>query len=176
MRGVDFFCIFKRQRRKETVLTIEGIDRIEGWDKEGIVGKKTVHADEEYFQDHFPDFPVLPGVMMLESLVQLASWHVQRTEGFVNSQIDLTHCAHVKYSRLVTPPAQIRLECKLLGRDPEYEYSGKVSQDGRTAMSARFKVRSSSLVQSTPYYGHLEGAIDSKNRRRFEQLTGHLSG
>ncbi|MHC4717931.1 MAG: hotdog family protein, partial [Planctomycetota bacterium] len=51
------------------------VDRIESVEPGSrIVGIKSLSLAEEYLADHFPAFPVLPGVLMLESLVQTAAW------------------------------------------------------------------------------------------------------
>jgi 3-hydroxyacyl-[acyl-carrier-protein] dehydratase len=48
------------------------IDKIELLSNDRIVGVKFVSLAEEYLADHFPTFPVLPGVMMLEAITQAA--------------------------------------------------------------------------------------------------------
>ena len=42
-----------------------------------ITALKAVSLSEEYLADHFPRFPVLPGVMMLEALTQAAAWTIR---------------------------------------------------------------------------------------------------
>ena len=57
------------------------VDKIEHLSDDRIVAVKYVSLAEEYLADHFPRFPVLPGVMMLESLTQAAGWLMHhRTE------------------------------------------------------------------------------------------------
>ena len=50
------------------------IDKIESISDDRIVASKQVSLAEEYLADHFPTFPVLPGVLMLEALTQAAGW------------------------------------------------------------------------------------------------------
>ena len=54
------------------------VDRIEHLSDDRIVGVKYVSLAEEYLADHFPRFPVLPGVMMLEAMTQAAGWLLER--------------------------------------------------------------------------------------------------
>src|SRR3989442_12670098 len=48
------------------------VDRIEEMEEERIVGIKNVTANEPFFNGHFPDFPVMPGVMIVEAMAQVA--------------------------------------------------------------------------------------------------------
>ena len=47
-----------------------------------LTAERTLRADEEYLKDHFPRFPVMPGVMMLEALHQAAVWLVRSDDEF----------------------------------------------------------------------------------------------
>ncbi|MFH1884067.1 MAG: hypothetical protein ABIL62_15325 [Planctomycetota bacterium] len=72
-----------------------------------IKAVKSVSLAEEYLADHFPTFPVLPGVLMLEGLIESASWLVRRTENFAHSMILLEQARNVKYKSFLAPGSQI---------------------------------------------------------------------
>src|SRR4030065_2244119 len=68
---------------------------------------KNVSLAEEYLADHFPTFPVLPGVLLLEGLIESASWLVREAENFAHSMILLEEARNVKYKTLAAPGTQI---------------------------------------------------------------------
>ncbi|MGE3314177.1 MAG: beta-hydroxyacyl-ACP dehydratase, partial [Planctomycetaceae bacterium] len=70
---------------------------------------KSLSQAEEYLMDHFPGFPVMPGVLMLESLVQASAWLMRHTENFKYSQILLKEAKALKFSNLVTPGKTLEL-------------------------------------------------------------------
>ena len=80
------------------------VDRIvELEPRERIVAVKAVSLAEEYLADHFPSFPVLPGVLMLESLAEAAAWLVRASEDFAHSVILLSEAKNVTYKSFVKP-------------------------------------------------------------------------
>ena len=66
---------------------------------------KNVTLTEEYLADHFPEFPVLPGVFMLEAATQAAAWLLRLSENFAHSIISLKEAKNIKYADFV-PPGQ----------------------------------------------------------------------
>jgi len=68
-----------------------------------IVATKSLSLAEEYLQDHFPNFPVMPGVLMLEALTQASAWLIRVSEDFKNSIVVLKEARNVKYARFVQP-------------------------------------------------------------------------
>ncbi|MHC4125129.1 MAG: hotdog family protein, partial [Planctomycetota bacterium] len=72
-----------------------------------IKAVKSVSLAEEYLSDHFPTFPVLPGVLLLEGLIEAASWLVRHSENFAHSMILLEQARNVKYKSFLAPGNQI---------------------------------------------------------------------
>ena len=68
-----------------------------------LVMSKNVTMAEEYLADHFPGFPVLPGVMMLEAAIQTAAWVVRHHLNFAHSLIVLKEARGVRYGSFVSP-------------------------------------------------------------------------
>ncbi len=81
------------------------------------VGQKIYHPTEEFFQDHFPGFPVVPGVLLMESLAQLSGkligYSVRKKRGDWPFPI-LSMMQKVKFRKFVQPGQQIRLETRLV--------------------------------------------------------------
>jgi len=75
-----------------------------------IVGVKNLSLAEEYLADHFPAYPVLPGVMMLEALVQTAAWLVRVTTDFEKSLILLREARNVRYGTFVRPGGRLDMD------------------------------------------------------------------
>src|SRR5258708_39220432 len=89
------------------------IDKIELLTDERIVAVKYVSLAEEYLADHFPTFPVLPGVMMLEALTQAAGWLLHRRHNFSKSMAILKEAKNVKYGNFVAPGNFLRVDVEL---------------------------------------------------------------
>ena len=116
------------------------IDRIVELSRgERIVAVKAVSLAEEYLGDHFPTFPVLPGVLMLEALVEAAAWLVRDAQDFAFNVILLRQAKNVTYKIFVKPGNLLRLEvtCRRLARGgSDFAGVGYCNQD--EVVKARF--------------------------------------
>lgn len=75
-----------------------------------IVARKSLTMTEDYLQDHFPRFPVMPGVLMLEAMTQSAAWLIRVTENFAHSMILLRDVKGIKYGRFLQPGQTLHLK------------------------------------------------------------------
>ncbi|MFZ4573634.1 MAG: beta-hydroxyacyl-ACP dehydratase, partial [Phycisphaerales bacterium] len=89
------------------------VDRVIEVSPTRIVTLKQVSLAEEYLQDHFPTFPVLPGVMMLECMVQASRRLLVEAKGDGKSRHVLGRVRALKYGRFVKPGATLRIEMEL---------------------------------------------------------------
>lgn len=87
------------------------VDRVLELSDDRIVTLKHVSAAEEYLQDHFPTFPVLPGVLMLEAMVQAAR-RLLASRGD-DPRAVLGKVRALKYGRFVKPGSSMRIEVTL---------------------------------------------------------------
>lgn len=93
------------------------VDRVLHVSDDRLVAVKLVSLAEEYLQDHFPTFPVLPGVFMLESLSQAARELLGRRLGPSGRRHVLAEVRALKYGAFVTPGDTMRLDVTLTGID-----------------------------------------------------------
>src|ERR1700757_2745196 len=95
------------------------IDRIiEVQTGQSLVAVKNLSLAEEYLSDHFPGFPVMPGVLMLEALTQAGAWLVRELEDFASRIIILKQAKTIKNGSFVEPGRQLELKVELVSFDP----------------------------------------------------------
>ena len=83
------------------------IDKIIAYEKgRKITGIKNVTMSENFLQDHFPGFPVMPGVLQLEAVSQLGSWLVFATTDF-NKKAKVVSVKSLKFKEFVVPGDQV---------------------------------------------------------------------
>src|ERR671929_43316 len=87
---------------------------------------KNLTLGEEYLADHFPTFPVMPGVLMLQTLVEAGAWLLRVSEDFRHSVIVLREAKNVKYGSFMEPGRQMDVTVELVEQDP-----GQASFKGR---------------------------------------------
>ena len=118
------------------------IDRVEHvvLDSEAT-GIKMVSSNEPYFNGHFPDFPVMPGVLIVEALAQTASVMVAATipDSTAGKLVFFTTVEKAKFRQPVRPGDVIKLHViKNANKGPLWKFAGKASVDGMVVAEANF--------------------------------------
>ena len=116
------------------------VDEVVEWESEHIVCKKMFHADEFYFQGHYPDYPLVPGVILCEAAMQagavLLSKHVTGNGVPVAGRLN-----DVKFKRMIRPGDTVLLDVTLDERMGDaFFLSAKVTCDGKLSVSLTFAV------------------------------------
>src|SRR5208283_2347688 len=93
------------------------VDRIEELEPDRIVGIKNVSVNEPFFMGHFPHFPIMPGVMILEAMGQVGGVLVLTSiPDHHNKLVLLASVEGAKFRKPVRPGDQLRIEMKLSKR------------------------------------------------------------
>jgi 3-hydroxyacyl-[acyl-carrier-protein] dehydratase len=108
------------------------VDRILELEPDRIVGIKNVTVNEPFFQGHFPDFPVMPGVLIVEAMAQVAGVLVLKdVEDRANKLVLLAGVDNAKFRRPVLPGDQLRIEMKVLKKKASVvKMMGQATVDG----------------------------------------------
>src|ERR1700734_846565 len=108
------------------------VDRILELEEERIVGIKKVTVNEPFFDGHFPDFPVMPGVMVVEAMAQVAGVLVLKSvPDRKNKLVLLASIEQAKFRRPVRPGDQLRIEMKVTRRKASVaKMHGQATVDG----------------------------------------------
>ena len=138
-----------------------------------VVAFKAVSLAEEYLADHFPTFPVLPGVFMLEALVESASWLVRQYEDFAHSLVLLKEARNVTYKSFVKPGHLLRLEvqCRRLAQG-DSEFAGVGQCDDREVVRARFVLRHFNLADRDPGMAETDARLVVAARDHWALIAG----
>jgi 3-hydroxyacyl-[acyl-carrier-protein] dehydratase len=70
---------------------------------ESITAEKFLTGDEEYLVDHFPNFPCMPGVLMLEAMYQAGAWLLRQSDNFARPIVLMKEVRNVKYGSFLEP-------------------------------------------------------------------------
>lgn len=102
-----------------------------------VIGLKNVTINEPFFMGHFPGYPIMPGVLIIEALAQaggILALKAMGSEGKIALFAGIDNC---KFRRPVLPGDQLRLECTVLARKgPVWKMHGEATVDGVLAAKA----------------------------------------
>ena len=114
------------------------VDRVLEVGKESAVGIKNVSANENFFQGHFPQYPVMPGVLIAESLAQMGAILVMNSlEKPEEKLILFASIENCKFRRQVVPGDQLKLEVERIAqRRTAYKMKAVASVQGKKCCEA----------------------------------------
>ncbi len=140
-----------------------------------ITAAKNLTLAEEYLADHFPGFPVMPGVMMLQAMTEAGAWLVRASEDFAHSVITLREARNVKYGSFVEPGQTLVVSAELLGWEPrlvKLKVQGTV--EGTANVSARLVLERYNLATERPDRAEADAVLIGRLRELWAQLCRGL--
>ncbi len=142
-----------------------------------ICAVKNVTLTEEYLQDHFPLFPVLPGVFMLEAATQTAAWLIRVSEDFAHSMVLLREARNVKYGAFVSPGHSLTITVEMTKQDEresKFKFQGTV--DGEVTLSGRLVLERFNLSDEDPADASIDQYVRNSQRELYSLLRPEKAG
>jgi 3-hydroxyacyl-[acyl-carrier-protein] dehydratase len=152
------------------------LDRIVSYEPDTqLTAVKNVSLSEEYLADHFPEFPVLPGVFMLEAATQAGAWLVRLSENYSHSVVVLQEARAVKYADFVAPGHTLTIRVEQTKKDQRhtfFRFEGTV--DGSVSVSGRLVLERFNLAETDPSKVGLDARMIGYQRGIEKLLTRGL--
>jgi 3-hydroxyacyl-[acyl-carrier-protein] dehydratase len=157
------------------------LDRVTSMEPgKAVTAIKTLSLSEEYLADHFPSFPVMPGVLMLESMTQAAAWAIRLGEDFAHSIVVLREAKNVKYGDFVQPGRVLTVTAEVQSQDERFtKVKATGSVGDRTSLTARLVLERYNLADRMPYGDAVDARVRAEMRklwRLLDQSNRHQSG
>ena len=141
--------------------------------KDSIKTVKNLTLGEEYLDDHFPGYPVMPGVLMIEAMVQSAGWLVRIITGFSVSLITLCSVSNIKYGKFIVPGDTLELDIKLKSlENGAASFRGKGTVNDVTAVSGQFDIVYRNLADNDKALAPNDKKLILTARKSFSAIGG----
>lgn len=116
------------------------IDRVIALEEDKIIIESDVDAEAAYFKGHFPGMPIMPGVLIIETVAQAGALLVSLSKGLSDDKfIAFSNVDAVKFRRPVKPRDIITVEVNIEKvRLPFYKFSGTAKVEGKVAATLKF--------------------------------------
>ena len=153
-------------------MRFELIDRIDSITPgKSLRAVKALSLAEEYLQDHFPGRPVMPGVLMVETMVEACAWMVRVETDFVPSMVVLKVARKVVYGQFVRPGDLLVMDVELLKMaDGLAQFSGRGTVNGQTVVSGRLEIEYYSLADRKASDADIDEHLRREMRKRFDVI------
>ena len=142
-----------------------------------ITAVKGLALSEDYLADHFPQFPVMPGVFMLEAMTQASAWLIRVSEDFQHSMVVLREARNVKYADFVAPGQTLTVTAEITNQ-AEHETKLKVqgTVDGKLNVSARLVMGRYNLAEGNPSRASADAHVIRQMKLQFGVLYQPVAG
>jgi 3-hydroxyacyl-[acyl-carrier-protein] dehydratase len=153
------------------------IDRIlEVEPGKSIRAERNLTLGEEYLADHFPTFPVMPGVLMLQALVEAGAWLLRATDEFRYSVVVLREAKNVKYGTFMQPGWTMTVTAELLERNGSLAtLKGRGEADGASTVSAKYTLESYNIRDRNPGMQDADDRLVHELRGLYRVLRGEMA-
>jgi 3-hydroxyacyl-[acyl-carrier-protein] dehydratase len=132
---------------------------------------KCVTLAEQHLQDHFPLFPVMPGVLMLEALTQAASWLIRATDDFQHSMVVLREAKNIKFQDFVAPGDRLEVLVEVIKMDGDLVHLKAIGTIGeQTAVNGRLVMERFALAQRFGEEQAFDLNVSAGHRQTFRKL------
>ena len=136
-----------------------------------ISAVKTLSMAEEYLADHFPGFPVMPGVLMLEAMTQAGAWLIRASEDFSSSMVVLQEARNVKYGQFVEPGQTLRVTAEITKQTERLtKIKAQGTVDGQSSVKAKLVLERYCLVDEGLAGPEADEAVRKNMRALFALL------
>lgn len=150
---------------------IDRIDLIEPGKR--LVAIKALSLAEEYLADHFPTFPVLPGVLMLEALVEASAWLTRVQQNFAKSIVVLSAARNVRYANFVAPGNIMRVDVEAMEiTDGGAKFKGAGYVGDKQTVSGRLELKCFNLVERAAYLAEADNRVREQVLQRWKLIRG----
>lgn len=139
-----------------------------------LTAERTLHADEDYLKDHFPRFPVMPGVMMLEALHQAAVWMIRTGDQFQAPLVLLREARSVKFGDFLCPGETLEIAVETVKQEgSETTVKATASKQGRVTVSARLVLERCETHE--PAWLETDEQVRTLCQQQFHELFGDIA-
>lgn len=136
-----------------------------------ITTVKALSLAEEYLADHFPRFPVMPGVMMLEAMTQAGAWLIRASEDFAHSIVTLQQARNLRFKNFVAPGQVLTVSADVMRHDQRAtQLDVRAMVADSVAVSGRLILERSNLADTRPDMA----ATDEYIKRNLKELFSVL--
>ncbi|NLS92921.1 MAG: beta-hydroxyacyl-ACP dehydratase [Planctomycetaceae bacterium] len=148
------------------------IDRIDVLEPgKRIAAVKSLSMAEEYLADHFPGFPVMPGVLMLEAMTQASAWLVRVTEDFAHSMVVLQEARNVKYGQFVRPGQTLEVSAQIVEHgEKETKVKAQGEMNGQVTLRGQLILRRYNLAEESPAKATIDASLIEELRSQLALL------
>ena len=154
------------------------LDRIIALEKgKSISAVKCLSLSEAYLEDHFPRFPIMPGVLMLESMFQTSMWLVRASHDFKYSSVVLRETKSLKFQGFVQPGDSLLVVAeikKVQDSITSLKVTGTVN--GNPATSGRLVLDTFNLADREGVDPAIDNYMNYKFRMFFRRVCTQLDG
>ena len=155
---------------------IDRIDRCEPG--KSLAAVKYLALGEEYLADHFPQFPIMPGVLMLQACVEAAAWLWRTTTDYQHPVVVLRELRSVKYGTFMLPGRRMDVTVELTKADAATDtatFKGKGANDaGESTVTAIFTLHGYALAGRGPAGAAADAKLLDHWKALWALLTGQL--